>query len=50
MRRPPQGDDEGRTVEFEPHDLTGSLPHPKWLVTSGCTSLPMLPTADGEEP
>jgi hypothetical protein len=31
MRRPPQGDDEGRIVAFEPHDLTGSLPHPKWL-------------------
>jgi hypothetical protein len=35
MRRPPQGDDEGRMVEFGP-----------WLRDLGCPSLPTLPQAD----
>jgi putative heme transporter len=38
MRRPHQGDDAARTVEFEPHDLTGFFAAPRWLRDLGTSA------------
>jgi putative heme transporter len=38
MRRPQQGDDPARTVEFEPQDLTGLLAAPRWLRDLGTSA------------
>jgi putative heme transporter len=38
MRRPRQGDEETRSVEFEPHDLAGLFAAPRWLADLGISA------------